>query len=149
MLLWARGWAKPSMEFPHYLCESVIWTSDRACSTSLWKTDLNWVSFLLKMSLSSYPPCLIFHTLGRLYLCAFCFLAFLVVFLLLVREKKRSQIFKCPQEAWWNDHIWRPHVASLPVSSSLYWTLCGEDNGFSFYLPLSWCVHHVCKTLEM
>lgn len=28
----------------------------------------------------------------------------------------------------------------------LYWTLHGEDNGLSFYLPLSWYMHHVCRT---
>lgn len=55
---------------------SLTWTSDKAYSTSLWKTDQNWgsVVYLLKMSSSSYPQCLSFHILGRLTLCAFCFL---------------------------------------------------------------------------
>lgn len=88
MLLWAQDWAKLSMKLPHCVCESMTGTLDKACILSLGKSDQSCGSILslLKMSFS-YPQCLIFCTLGRLRLCAFCFLVFLVMFLLLVREK--------------------------------------------------------------
>lgn len=74
-----RGWAKLSVEFPHCLCESVAWTSDKPCIESLWKSDQNWgrILSLLTMSFSSYPGCLIFWLREDYTSVLFVFLFFL------------------------------------------------------------------------
>lgn len=89
------------------------------------------------------PIWLNFLYFGRITPVCSLFSCFSCHVLVACQRKKWSQIFKW-QEALWNYCVWRPNVASLPVSSSLYWGLGGEDNGFNFYLPLSWYMHHVC-----
>lgn len=140
---WAQGWAELSMEFPHCPCELWHGLQIRIVSERMIRTEARFFFCWRCLSLLTHDA--YFSILWEDYTFVLCVFLFFLSCSCCLSEKKVITDFQMTAGLM-KLFVWRPNVASMPVSSSLYWALCGEDNGLSFYLPLRWFMHHVCKT---